>query len=1571
MKRNLILIMAMLLVFSKCDLCAQTSKEAANDLPYLVAILDKNDHQFICAGTIIDRQWILTSANPLVGQRLPSQIVVLAGEDNYFSVGSGAQLMEVEDYWYTEGYDVPMSVGNSAIIKLSTQLDYNDEVSPLNMMDVSYNQIRALAHYQYDDDMMRTFLEATEPSHQYAVGWDIYGNKTKIEVTTGNPLDKMVEEIIFDTAEEEPEDEENPEEFWFAEWAKDLSWSENQETRERINELLTTNGTSQSSPYSQPLYQATDESKNILTHGFTGGPLVSQNSDYSLPALSGVATWWTLNKLPEGILSTTLQGNPEAVGAIRRWYDLSAVLDPLVLSITQEDPLDFTYYTGLGNFPPSLFLFGETRIPEEVFNAEPIHLMQYEGREIFSAQSIENSYIQYKAGSKIKLQKGFTAKSTGATTQLLEANDNPLTSFFHAKIETAAPMLDMVSVMMGSITLGGSGYNSALGTMVLLQLFDNAWMPFIEDQSSPPATADPNEFPPISQLMDFSGLYGAPSFAISQGSNNGGGSDDSNGSDGSGDGSDGTAGGGSSGSGGGGSGGDDDDDKDDEKNDDVEYDPDDEDEDVLTFLHIWLNIDWEFVNANGGLTINPNADPTEILNRIPACNRLYLFIQVFNLRARFGPQWMQTHLNDEGVYYTYRQFIRYILRQLDGLAGQLIDLRDRNEIDDEHTPIEHQHPFDRLTLDILRHFYEVDPDFPLLGGGDFTRALNRIENERFTGFNTNGRHGLHARVLEVLIAWGTDAFENGNFIDGVDYFRFVNPNDRQNGLTGIPLQVARLIYNADYMVLDDLFNARNHTIDMIILIWNHIRALPTEVIQQLGLNNPQDNDYLYYNWRPTDLNDDNPVQHISDSDVDDLDVLNDRCSPAVVPNILPNYRCEYINTRTIDLEYFIVRGRRASLNSLIIMLDDIMESWGTVDEYGNHDPSSGHGDYERSFLELYDPNELNNYLFTNLVYAMIIQYWHAPEDQYDLQVHHILPLTENLIGNERYAFFLNMIEWAYQNIIPQYIRIFITFNDDPDSFPDDLPTLPLLDEIKSMVDNYVNAPNAIFLEDQIISLRFIEKCINWQNYFYNRLQLGLGIKESLGDDWHLMQILVVGTGRKCHYIDVDAELFNSDHNRYLTEIIDAVRQDYNRLGRFHTEWLSVTDPGHLVFNNPAYMLGNLYQYYDRFFGNHFSPFIRSEFTFNHYPLYFMPLDAYYFRGDIRNTRSLREIPYGFHLDGDLFLAKYYDLLNRIYNNDNAKEGPYAFDKLFDHSVSDSDKKKIFGILFWLRNNNLNDRSTLPINGNFINTSPLFNTWLIAFLNWMFNKYIPEHMDPNTMEPNGIFQGIQFGDNEDNLAMYIEARYVRVTRLLRYIDFERFRQRRLSGYSLPDAVGCENYNILGSMILDGQAHAPRPIIADTQLSIADAKDLSAILNAIREFFVQSERAPFETWYPVDPDEPLPYLPDCPDDEKKDPDARELAIRDSLEALPLNSSSMLLFPNPSNGHLSVNGLSDPAGFDITILTVGGEVISKFSHDHFAQHTREIKLELQYLPAGIYIMLIDTPEGNPERIKFRIER
>ena len=67
-----------------------------------------------------------------------------------------------------------------------------------------------------------------------------------------------------------------------------------------------------------------------------------------------------------------------------------------------------------------------------------------------------------------------------------------------------------------------------------------------------------------------------------------------------------------------------------------------------------------------------------------------------------------------------------------------------------------------------------------------------------------------------------------------------------------------------------------------------------------------------------------------------------------------------------------------------------------------------------------------------------------------------------------------------------------------------------------------------------------------------------------------------------------------------------------------------------------------------------------------------------------------------------------------------------------------------------------------------------------------------------------------------------------------------------------------------------------------------------------------------------------------------------------------NSLKLFPNPSNGIFKVE-LSMPGSFEALLFSESGQLINTFNIENGTQ------LQLEYLPKGGYILMIDLPEGE----------
>ena len=789
---------------------------------YLVAIIEKSSRQFICGGTIIDKQWILTSGSPVVGQLGPEDILVLAGVDNYHyqdndDLGDSGQILEVAEYFYTDNYTEKMALGNSALLKLAEPLKYNTKVYPLNMLDVSYNQSRILAYYQYNDADITTFLTATEPRDKELVGWDIYGNKTSVPV-----------EADLSDAD------------WFKDWSRGIYWGYSDESHQAASAMMSEKAESKVSPRAIPFYRPLSTDDNILTYGFTGGPLVCDGK------LCGVSTWW-MQSILDGVLSTEVQGDPEAILAVRRWIDYSTMFDPFVMAVTSEGDTPFErtgFWAGIGNSVPTSIVHPDFNPPYEVLGSignEDLYELTLKAREIISWQNRANTKYQYLASDRVILKPGFHMNSNEPTTQLLGevTSSHPA---LHARIAPLSALVDVVGLMMNTRSLD-------LGFMMIQELWPEAAIFSYNGEGvlfSEPL--DQGEMPPIAMLTEKRSRESSADQMRGIYNDNGGGErptkrSRSSGGDG-GDGGDGNTGGGGAGGGGdggdgnnGGNGGDgnnggnggDEEEEDDDEGEEMEVDlhPNDR---TLTFAVIEQIIDWDHVQQHGGLDHDVGADLTGRLRR---CD-LQLIWELF---------FHANHINNELQNQQRRDFIQGLLIQFQELREIVNDIIDRHALG---LRLNDPQVFWREPIDFtdwqIRLLQPYGFDQNALQG-EILEAFDQIPDNR--GFyNTYQNRGLHARVIEQHINW--------------DVFRGVNP---ANGyFDGVDELIQNLIVNATHLVIDGIDPVRrNH----ILALYNHIRRTRPN-------GHDMDEDlYRYYNWRPQSEHSTDPPDRCHIEEYDD------------------------------------------------------------------------------------------------------------------------------------------------------------------------------------------------------------------------------------------------------------------------------------------------------------------------------------------------------------------------------------------------------------------------------------------------------------------------------------------------------------------------------------------------------------------------------------------------------------------------------------------------------------------------------------------------------------------------------
>lgn len=98
------------------------------DYPSVVAIRNRKTQEYICVGSIIDAEWVLTSAECVVFY--PSwELEIMAGTISKTEPSSYTQFREVTDYKYHEDFDMSGTHPNDiAVLKLSSPLDLSSEL---------------------------------------------------------------------------------------------------------------------------------------------------------------------------------------------------------------------------------------------------------------------------------------------------------------------------------------------------------------------------------------------------------------------------------------------------------------------------------------------------------------------------------------------------------------------------------------------------------------------------------------------------------------------------------------------------------------------------------------------------------------------------------------------------------------------------------------------------------------------------------------------------------------------------------------------------------------------------------------------------------------------------------------------------------------------------------------------------------------------------------------------------------------------------------------------------------------------------------------------------------------------------------------------------------------------------------------------------------------------------------------------------------------------------------------------------------------------------------------------------
>lgn len=114
--------------------------------PWFVAIekINQNPPQYLCAGTIINENSVLTTANCLLENRYPIQVNNLRVRSSPFLLSDPPQNFDhltVKRTIIHENFDVSSKAFNIAVIKLYSLISYNDYISPACSPLNQYNVI--------------------------------------------------------------------------------------------------------------------------------------------------------------------------------------------------------------------------------------------------------------------------------------------------------------------------------------------------------------------------------------------------------------------------------------------------------------------------------------------------------------------------------------------------------------------------------------------------------------------------------------------------------------------------------------------------------------------------------------------------------------------------------------------------------------------------------------------------------------------------------------------------------------------------------------------------------------------------------------------------------------------------------------------------------------------------------------------------------------------------------------------------------------------------------------------------------------------------------------------------------------------------------------------------------------------------------------------------------------------------------------------------------------------------------------------------------------------------------------
>jgi trypsin len=100
-----------------------------NEFPWQISMRTWSNFHY-CGGSIINEQWVLTAAHCVEGD-IPAQVQIVAGDHTRNEINSARQVFTVDGLFMHPDYDDRELTGDAALVKLSTRIEFNDNVQPV------------------------------------------------------------------------------------------------------------------------------------------------------------------------------------------------------------------------------------------------------------------------------------------------------------------------------------------------------------------------------------------------------------------------------------------------------------------------------------------------------------------------------------------------------------------------------------------------------------------------------------------------------------------------------------------------------------------------------------------------------------------------------------------------------------------------------------------------------------------------------------------------------------------------------------------------------------------------------------------------------------------------------------------------------------------------------------------------------------------------------------------------------------------------------------------------------------------------------------------------------------------------------------------------------------------------------------------------------------------------------------------------------------------------------------------------------------------------------------------------